>query len=86
MYLTALIINKPFEPNKRDRLKKSISFSLSVMFMLNTFAAYARDNNVLIDDFPDDDLRSKLGTVWRGVSDKVMGGLRCRYGMKLLMV
>ena len=30
---------------------------------------------MLIDDFSDNDLVSKLGTQWRGVSDKVMGGI-----------
>jgi len=30
---------------------------------------------MLIDDFSDHDLVSKLGTRWRGVSDKVMGGI-----------
>ncbi len=35
----------------------------------------ARENEMLIDDFSDPDLVSKLGTVWRGVSDQVMGGI-----------
>lgn len=30
---------------------------------------------MLIDDFSDPDLVSKLGTRWRGVSDRVMGGI-----------
>jgi hypothetical protein len=30
---------------------------------------------MLIDDFSGNDLVSKLGTHWRGVSDKVMGGI-----------
>lgn len=30
---------------------------------------------MLIDDFSDQDLISKIGTRWRGVSDKVMGGV-----------
>lgn len=30
---------------------------------------------MLIDDFADRDLRSKLGTRWRAVSDRVMGGI-----------
>ena len=30
---------------------------------------------MLIDDFTDDGLVSKLGTQWRGVSDQVMGGI-----------
>lgn len=30
---------------------------------------------MLIDDFASNDLRSRLGTQWRGVSDRVMGGV-----------
>lgn len=30
---------------------------------------------MLIDDFSDDDLTSSLGTPWRAVSDRVMGGV-----------
>ncbi|TQV70627.1 CIA30 family protein [Denitrobaculum tricleocarpae] len=30
---------------------------------------------MLIDDFSDSDLTSKLGTTWRGFSDRVMGGV-----------
>jgi hypothetical protein len=30
---------------------------------------------MLIDDFTDESLASKLGTWWRGVSDRVMGGI-----------
>ena len=30
---------------------------------------------MLVDDFSDPDLISKLGTRWRGVSDRVMGGI-----------
>ena len=30
---------------------------------------------MLIDDFANSDLVSKLGTRWRGVSDQVMGGI-----------
>jgi hypothetical protein len=36
----------------------------------------ARSNDVLlIDDFARDDLISALGTLWRGFSDQVMGGI-----------
>ena len=75
MYQIPEFGNKPFDPDKRDRLKKLLSLGVCASFGLNTFAASARDNSVLIDDFSNDDLRSKLGTVWRGVSDKVMGGV-----------
>jgi len=35
----------------------------------------ARSDLMLIDDFTDQGLVSKLGTRWRGVSDQVMGGI-----------
>ena len=35
----------------------------------------AQADDMLIDDFDDPNLISKLGTVWRGVSDQVMGGI-----------
>ena len=35
----------------------------------------AEENNLLIDNFTAPDLMSALGTEWRGVSDRVMGGL-----------
>ncbi|MFT5176896.1 MAG: hypothetical protein ACI8W7_005096 [Gammaproteobacteria bacterium] len=37
--------------------------------------AWAQSGSMLIDDFSDRDLVSKLGTQWRGVSDQVMGGV-----------
>ncbi|MGF1640800.1 MAG: CIA30 family protein [Rhodospirillales bacterium] len=33
------------------------------------------DGELLVDDFSRDDGRSALGTIWRGVSDRVMGGV-----------
>ncbi|MBO21589.1 MAG: CIA30 family protein [Rhodospirillaceae bacterium] len=35
----------------------------------------ARSDTLLVDDFADSELISALGTKWRGVSDKVMGGV-----------
>lgn len=75
MHLIPQIGNKPFDPDKRDRLKKVVSFGVCAPFVLNTFAVRARDSYVLIDDFSNDGLRSKLGTQWRGISDRVMGGI-----------
>lgn len=37
--------------------------------------ARAQDRTMLIDDFSRTDLVSALGTEWRGVSDRVMGGV-----------
>lgn len=38
-------------------------------------SAGASASSMLIDDFDDKDMVSKLGTQWRGVSDQVMGGV-----------
>jgi hypothetical protein len=42
---------------------------------LRNFEVLAQSGAMLIDDFTDDGLVSKLGTRWRGVSDQVMGGI-----------
>jgi hypothetical protein len=42
---------------------------------LRSFERLAHSGAMLIDDFTDDGLVSKLGTQWRGVSDQVMGGI-----------
>ena len=42
---------------------------------LRNFEVLAQSAHMLIDDFSDDGLVSKLGTRWRGVSDQVMGGI-----------
>ncbi len=41
---------------------------------LRNFEVLAQSAAMVIDDFTDDGLVSKLGTRWRGVSDQVMGG------------
>jgi hypothetical protein len=42
---------------------------------LRIFELLAQSEAMLIDDFTDECLVSKLGTQWRGVSDQVMGGI-----------
>jgi hypothetical protein len=42
---------------------------------LRNFVVLAQRAAMVIDDFTDDGLVSKLGTRWRGVSDQVMGGI-----------
>ena len=42
---------------------------------LRNFEVLEQSGAMLIDDFTDDGLVSKLGTRWRGVSDQVMGGI-----------
>jgi hypothetical protein len=48
---------------------------LSTSITLRNFEVLAQSVAMLIDDFTDDRLVSKLGTRWRGVSDQVMGGI-----------
>ena len=43
--------------------------------VLQSTKVVAQANSMLIDDFSDGDLTSKLGSKWRGVSDRVMGGI-----------
>lgn len=43
--------------------------------MLQSTRVEAEGRSMLIDDFSADDLTSKLDTTWRGVSDRVMGGV-----------
>jgi len=43
--------------------------------VLRAPAVKAKGSNMLIDDFTDPELTSNLGTSWRGVSDRVMGGV-----------
>ena len=45
------------------------------VIFLRHFKVLAQTSFMLIDDFTDQNLLSKLGTQWRGVSDKVMGGI-----------
>ena len=42
---------------------------------LHVIEVRAQNGYMLIDDFADGNLISKLGTRWRGVSDQVMGGI-----------
>jgi hypothetical protein len=44
-------------------------------FILPAIEVRAQSDDMIIDDFTDGNLISKLGTRWRGVSDQVMGGI-----------
>ena len=46
-----------------------------LLLLLRAADARAQSTEMLIDDFASPDLVSKLGTRWRGVSDRVMGGI-----------
>lgn len=52
-----------------------IWFLVVTMMFLSPLAPPVYAGSMLIDDFTNVDLISKLGTRWRGVSDRVMGGV-----------
>ena len=46
-----------------------------LLWLLGAGDVRAQSEDMLIDDFAASDLASRLGTRWRGVSDRVMGGI-----------
>ena len=52
-----------------------LSIGLIGALFLHAIEVRAQNGYMLIDDFADGNLISKLGTRWRGVSDQVMGGI-----------
>ncbi len=54
------------------RVARLVLFGLMALPFANV---EAKSGDMLIDDFTSQDLVSKLGTQWRGVSDQVMGGV-----------
>ena len=52
-----------------------IWFLVMAMMLVSTPVPHVYAGSMLIDDFLNADLVSKLGTRWRGVSDRVMGGI-----------
>jgi hypothetical protein len=56
-------------------MKFLIVLGLFGLLSLQTITVQAQSSDMLIDDFANSDLVSKLGTRWRGVSDTVMGGI-----------
>jgi len=65
------------QPNfaRRRCAKVLAGISLFGTISLRNFKLSAQSITMLIDDFTDEGLVSKLGTRWRGVSDQVMGGI-----------
>ena len=66
--------------NTVSRRLRALTAGLAVPIFLATVAlapavADSQDRTMLIDDFSRTDLVSALGTEWRGVSDRVMGGV-----------
>ena len=52
-----------------------VCFGLLFLWLLGAADARAQSADMLIDDFASPDLTSRLGSRWRGVSDRVMGGI-----------
>lgn len=60
--------------SRRGAAKVACLFCIAPpLFMLS--GEHAMSDTMLIDDFPNEGLISVLGTEWRGVSDRVMGGI-----------
>ncbi len=63
------------DPARRRCFKVLLGTGLFGAISLRNFELLAQSGAMLIDDFTDEGLVSKLGTQWRGVSDQVMGGI-----------
>ena len=63
------------DPVRRLCKKLLIGSALFGLFALQACAVNDRIGDMIIDDFSNTDLVSKVGTRWRGVSDQVMGGV-----------
>lgn len=71
------------KPRRRPGLNRRLRTFLAALPVLAVIGAVgalpedarAQDRTMLIDDFSRTDLVSALGTEWRGVSDRVMGGV-----------
>jgi len=68
------LLYSPFGRSRPGAAKVARLFSVFLtIFMLSS--EHAMCDTMLIDDFSNDGLVSALGTEWRGVSDRVMGGV-----------
>ena len=68
------LLYSPFGRSRRGAAKVArLFFVFLAFFMLSS--EHAMSDTMLIDDFSNDGLVSALGTEWRGVSDRVMGGV-----------
>ncbi len=61
--------------SRRHGAKIILAAGLLGPILLHSTRSNAQDEDMLIDDFSDPGLTSKLGTTWRGFSDQVMGGV-----------
>ncbi len=60
---------------RRHCAKALVGMGLFGAVFLQAIKVPAQSGDMLIDDFADGNLISKLGPRWRGVSDRVMGGI-----------
>lgn len=60
---------------KRARIKLFISWLFLATSVSSNNHVEAFSDDMLVDDFAHPELTSKFGTRWRGVSDRVMGGI-----------
>lgn len=63
------------EFSRRRCAKMALAAGLLSPILWRSTTSIAQSEDMLIDDFSDPGLTSKLGTTWRGVSDRVMGGV-----------
>ncbi|CAN0467865.1 unnamed protein product [Discosporangium mesarthrocarpum] len=70
------MFRKTYRPGRSGHIigAMAVKMCLLLILALPTIAA-AEDETMLIDDFSKPGLVSALGTEWRGVSDRVMGGV-----------
>lgn len=66
--------SRPHLPRRRCA-RAILGMGLFGALFLHAIEIRAQSGDMLIDDFADGNLVSKLGTRWRGVSDQVMGGI-----------
>jgi hypothetical protein len=62
-------------PSRRAFTKNTLSFAVLAPLIVATKYARAERPYMIIDDFSRTEFISALNTTWRGVSDKVMGGV-----------
>ena len=65
----------PYGRSRRDGAAKVVRLFSVVLALFMLSNEHAMSDTMLIDDFSNDGLVSALGTEWRGVSDRVMGGV-----------
>lgn len=67
--------SNPSNPQRRKHLATILGLGLFIPLSMQPAFAKSGKNFLLIDNFLQNEFRSKLGTQWRAVSDRVMGGV-----------